>query len=782
MKYPTACTMLFISLFVTQSNAETFLSFQQTPNVVLGAAFNPHTLGVSDSPCIEGVVAKAGNSKSMFTFSSNTQIESWLDMRPVFERTNGSLPILADLKAKQLHTVMSAERYSETFSLISALRTHSAVLNSKSDGSYNITKTCQPYIGDPGRHVSLGTEFIHEVHYGALFIASLKFNFFDEETHRSNVRLKDTIRTRDFNLQDVPSEYLNKIILTVSAIQLGGDPSQLDKLIPEDGLTCSLEEYTRCLNSYQALKNYLSEKIPNQFQNYEDYAVMGYKTASFESAYIPELMSDQADIQTSDATKAIHEELTDEYRKNLADNSRATILQTQFTNLLTPAQQSQIEEIIKITELNMGIIQDIDQSCFAVPYGDACSEYYRSHIDKLQGYDNERLSMAAANTGENITGRYFGRYQLGLLGKNNIDSVGYWLWDFDQQQVVWGGTRKLPTGINAVSLLPTSLMNKGDSTSFPLVDNQDGTYSLSYINADATQTARFKVELLENGELAITPVETDFSLSQLRSTLGKYSTDSDDDLLPDLVEQAYRMDINQQDSDQDGLSDELETGLLVLPKDTDLDGIPDALEAGSDANNRRIIGGIRLASGEQVAVILDEYSETRLFVDSTQSLTLGEAEQLSVDSKVLTGLSSENQSIPNAIDRLGVVMNGEQATQGSVKVTIKFNGQVPEGLTVVQRIDTGSLNYKIIPWSLNSNQLNGVDVNLTVGQSQVERVTLLLAKTNTDQVKPQVTSSAEADGKEATGNASGGAIGSWFMLALMLVLGCRLPKRSRKTC
>ncbi|MGF1728905.1 hypothetical protein [Photobacterium kasasachensis] len=777
MKYPTACTMLCISLLASQSHADTFLSFQQTPNAELGAAFNPHTLGVSNFTCIEGEVVKTGNSEGAFTIASNIQVENWLDSRPSNGIPDVSLPVLAGMKAKKLHIGMSADRFSDTYSIISEPRTKSAVLNSKSDGRYNITEACQPYIGDPDRHINLGTEFIHEVYYGALFIASLKINFFDEETRRANVRLKDTIRMHDFNLQDVPSEYLNKISMTVSAMQLGGEPSQLDKLISEKGMTCSLEEYTRCLNSYQALIDYISEKVPNQFQNHEDYAVMGYKAASFESGYISELISGHADIQTSDATKAIHEELTDEYHKNLADNSRATILLTQFANLLTPAQQNQVEEIIKSTELNMGLYQDIYQGCLAEPYGEACTEYYRNNIDKLQGYDGERLSMSVTNTGESITGRYFGRYQLGLFGKHSIDSVGYWLWDFDQQQVVWGGTRKLPTGINAVSLLPTPLTNKGDSNSFPLVDNQDGTYSLSYINADTTQTAMFKVELLENGGLAITPVETNYSLLHLRSTLGKYGIDSDDDLMPDLIEQAYRMDINQQDSDQDGLSDEQEIGLLVMPNDTDLDGIPDVLEAGSDADNRHILGGIGLASGEQVSVILDEYSDTWLFVDSTQPLVLGEAEQISAGNTVLAGISAKNQSESNVIDRLDMVVSGKKVTQGIVKATIKFKGQVPEGLTIVQRVDNGSINHKVLPWSFSPNQPHGVDVQMSAGQKPVERITLLLAKASTDQAKPQGTTSGETGGKEAAGNASGGSVGSWLMLALMLVFGCRLSKR-----
>ena len=777
MKYPTACTMLCISLLASQSHADTFLSFQQTPNAELGAAFNPHTLGVSDSPCITGEVAIAGGYGGMVTFTSNTQIESWMDMSPWFERTNGSLPILADIKEKQLHIAMNADHYSDTYSLINKFKAPSTVLYSNDDGTYNITKACLPYIDDPDRHINLGTEYINTVLHGALFIVSLKINYFDEATKRANVKLKDTIRTRDFNLQDVPSEYLNKISMTVSAMQLGGDPSQLDKLISEKGMTCSLEEYTRCLNSYQVLSGYLSEKAPDQLKNREDYTVMGYTAVSFESGYIPELISGHADTQTSDATKAIHKELTDEYHKNLADNSRATILQTQFTHLLTTAQQDQIQEIIKNTELNMDLYQDIYQGCLAEPYGEACTEYYRNNIDKLQDYDNERLSMSVTNTGESITGRYFGRYQLGSLGKHSIDSVGYWLWDFDQQQVVWGGTRKLPTGINAVSFLPTSLTQQGDSNSIPLVDNQDGTYSLSYIKADTTQVVTFRVKLLENGELSITPVESDYSLSQLRSTLGKYNIDSDDDLMPDLIEQAYRMDINQQDSDQDGLSDEQEIGLLVMPNDTDLDGIPDVLEAGSDADNRHILGGIGLVSGEQVSVILDEYSDTWLFVDSTQPLVLGEGEQISVGNTVLAGISAKNQSESNVIDRLDMVVSGKKVTQGIVKATIKFKGQVPEGLTIVQRVDTGSINHKVLPWSFSPNQPNGVDVQMSVGQNPVERITLLLAKASTDQAKPQGTTSGETGGKEAAGNASGGSVGSWLMLALMIVFGCRLSKR-----
>ncbi|GAA3922837.1 hypothetical protein GCM10022277_18450 [Litoribacillus peritrichatus] len=404
-----------------------------------------------------------------------------------------------------------------------------------------------------------------------------------------------------------------------------------------------------------------------------------------------------------------------------------------------------------------------------------------------------------------------------VLGNSISDAL--WQWDFDNHRITWGGDNLFAMGMVKTPYQPyaqeTIALKTGNLETFPTInninevtmdftDNGDGTYTAEYAQKihlsmqnypmaatsttfRITQTADDKLDIVtidhEDGELDGVPgtqiegvfpyvVQPQFDSTEMHLELG---TDSNDDGITDLAANLLGLEAATLDSDGDGLSDADEIGVFVRPTDTDHDGIADIHEPGDVSELSDVIGGIKLITGETVAV---ESRDDIAFSFSTVT-----ALNLTLDAvQVLDGEEPPIQSEDGKTFHYSMInfLSDSQMFEGNeLAFTLTFSEGIPEGLQLSQKLLTvgfdmetmqplHTISYPSIPWVQNANNENAIDFVIPHDMTLSRDKQLIVGHTQEpapDETPDNAGTASEAGSKSGSGS-GGGSFGWSFILAL----------------
>lgn len=373
-------------------------------------------------------------------------------------------------------------------------------------------------------------------------------------------------------------------------------------------------------------------------------------------------------------------------------------------------------------------------------------------------------SLYASN---DITGSYFGTYQLSMNvlfpGDDGMPDRGvqlgatvqngYWQWDFDNNLIIWGGSRHSTMLGPYPSFQPytSAMLNNQQKTdeiyaqiedvseiSIPFIDNGDGTYSVDYAHkihlvlGDPTNpiadkpigaaNITFQATKSEMGELVIKtldreingpdgipgtiilgvfpmPVQPQFDSVKM---LFDDQQDSNNDGITDAIATTLMLDINSTNSDADNFSDLEELGIFVRPTDSDNDGLADVYEPGDSALQANIVSQLPLLSGEKV----------ELKINTGEHLSFTHAQPIPEKITFAEGTAAPASTLNKS---MGFISFNMTNFQGDSSTTLRFAQPIPKDLQLFQFSYTETEGepavVTIIAMAIEATELQWTQVN-----------------------------------------------------------------------
>ncbi|WP_022940405.1 GlyGly-CTERM sorting domain-containing protein [Psychromonas hadalis] len=350
------------------------------------------------------------------------------------------------------------------------------------------------------------------------------------------------------------------------------------------------------------------------------------------------------------------------------------------------------------------------------------------------------------------------------LGQTITD--GLWLWDFDKQQVVVGGST-----LFALDLLyvPFQLYNLNelenkrlesfpeiasiDEISIPFTYNaQTQIYTINYAHkmhvippikvegiADypiGEATANFHITITNNNEIKISSadienngagpdnvpgtkipnifpavVQAQYESAKLYRDNG---IDSNNNGISDLA--SYFLNLNKKivDTDGDGINDIDEIGVYLRPTDSDRDGVADVYEFAQAKDDNTILSGFNLQYGETVTIKSNDALALTLARSHQVDLSLAEAAILEGEEPSLT--NEQGVQLNNTLGALSFLVN-QVNTLDTLNFDLTFK-QLPPDLKIYRKqyqfsftTFKNTLTYQPVNWVVDSNDINTIHID-----------------------------------------------------------------------
>ncbi|MCJ8268528.1 MAG: hypothetical protein MJK04_03910, partial [Psychrosphaera sp.] len=230
-----------------------------------------------------------------------------------------------------------------------------------------------------------GDSYISEIEYGAQLLVNMKIEYLSEE-HKSEIGGYLGVEYGSGNIGiDVKGElsYVDselKKSVTVRAIQKGGDPTQLLNIIPDNIISCSLDNYEPCFTLFQQASDYAKNDFDNQFNSLSDYNVVRYTATPYatSSLNVRRLDSGNQDIRYETTYRTLW--LENKFKTAIGQEHRARSVLAKYSNWMSPAQRAQADVVKKAAYSNAWIYNEYALLCRDNPYGTACADNWTNHL------------------------------------------------------------------------------------------------------------------------------------------------------------------------------------------------------------------------------------------------------------------------------------------------------------------------------------------------------------------------------------------------------------------
>ncbi|MDD3267428.1 MAG: hypothetical protein PHC75_09665, partial [Burkholderiales bacterium] len=175
--------------------------------------------------------------------------------------------------------------------------------------------------------------------------------------------------------------------IVISAFQLGGNPTQLSKIMPTS-MSCSFDNINKCEEFYNTgVSDYLKNSFPNQFNKDSSFTPLG------NLSFSPISLADDLNIKiassyvTADIINA-RENLLQLYSNNLENYHALSDVLNFYPILLDTSFKKKVSDAMLIAEDNLTKLQE-GKLCWILP--NKCIKRYNEIIDTLSKQDNKYL-------------------------------------------------------------------------------------------------------------------------------------------------------------------------------------------------------------------------------------------------------------------------------------------------------------------------------------------------------------------------------------------------------
>jgi hypothetical protein len=375
---------------------------------ILGQSYHADQKRFLNTACVTG--------KSVNTLG-NTQAEFELDLdlgfSEVIDRLGGKLsadvtfPVVRAGASARYGQEMAASENVSTYHFSWRMTPKKQVLR---PGSYQLTEVGQRYADSSSADLlnKCGNEFVTAIEYGASLNVNLRMEYRNAKDKREiGGKIKvgvgqaiDIVKVEG-DLDYLDEEVKKSVKITVQAIQRGGDPIQLLKVVPNNLITCSLEDPSPCFQVFSDAVKYAKEDLINQFEGPESYNVIRYYTERYDESAVEQLTPDSGYPTVDVLVEQARIELDDKFQQALLDQERAAKLSSAYREWLSDEDYEIIKSIEQAAKSNSRLYSNAAVFCYNNPY-DGCMERVDNIENQVESYDRQKLSLKAASVN-----RYF---------------------------------------------------------------------------------------------------------------------------------------------------------------------------------------------------------------------------------------------------------------------------------------------------------------------------------------------------------------------------------------
>ncbi|WMN61951.1 internalin (plasmid) [Pseudoalteromonas xiamenensis] len=398
--FAVATNMAVAASMPAELNASASSSELDTLN--LGTAYHSEKEGYYALQSVRGKVDETyGNTEMDFVVGvdmSYTQLSNMLD---------GNLGAALDVPVIKVDVGASyskqnaADNYTGTYTLFLSLKPKKRLLVADPQTGYLPTQAAIDLVNEnPGdKFNNVGNEFVSAMEYGSQVMVTLKFQYKNDEDKvkwggQLGVDWAGKVSVSG-KLQKVDSDVKRNIKVTVSALQLGGDPTQLLSVIPNQLVNCTMENPTPCFDVFKNTIDYVKTNYVKQFNALDDYNVTKVFTSNYKDSG-PSLMSlvpEDTYPAKSILTKLAMKNMSDAWVAAILDNRRADNLINYYGSELNNQQRSAIEQIRDNALFNSFILADAVAYCKRNPIGSYCRTREVDTQSRLNQYDKKWLEL-----------------------------------------------------------------------------------------------------------------------------------------------------------------------------------------------------------------------------------------------------------------------------------------------------------------------------------------------------------------------------------------------------
>lgn len=360
-------------------------------HIRLGTAYNSDTKEFLNVQTVDGVVD---------TSFGDTNVSTSLIIDGTYNDTlntlNGkvdvdvSFPVIRVGAGGHLAKEMSSTEFSNSYTFQAYLKPKKRTLKENDPNvGYTLTSAGNTIANQyQGQLMNLaGDSYISEIEYGAQLLVNLHVEYLSEQ-HKSDIggylgvdygagNIGISVKGE---LQYIDEDLKKSVRITVRALQQGGDPKQLLNIIPNNIITCSLDNYKPCTDLFDQAVAYAQSDFGSQFNSLSDYNVVRYTATKYGASSLDVRRLDSGDQEIRFETTYRTLWLEDQFKKAIAHENRARSVLAKYSSWMSDAQRTQAEAVKQKAYDNAWIYNQYALLCRDNPYGTACANNWNDYL------------------------------------------------------------------------------------------------------------------------------------------------------------------------------------------------------------------------------------------------------------------------------------------------------------------------------------------------------------------------------------------------------------------
>lgn len=346
-----------------------------TDTAVLGQAYSKNRKKIFNVNCVKGESIVRGNEIGILKYQKDMRYHE------VMDALNGNLSL--GVQFSQIHAGASAK-----IALSQASDDHSEThtffwsgINRKEifkPGTVVPSERGEFYIENYNDRLSekCGDEFIAEIQYGAILLATLRIDFLNKSDKKSfggglNIGLMDGILDVKGDFEKVNNDIKRRTKVSVIVKQLGGNATGLLTVVPDNVMNCSLSDISPCLTTMSNLIKYgegaFRESLEMPDDDHTNWNVIKYVTQRYDESGLEELVGSTPPAELHQEVLRMRRSLERGHIKELTIRERASRLRNNGRSHLTNVQIKQVEDIELKADQNARIYVNGLEVCFDQP-------------------------------------------------------------------------------------------------------------------------------------------------------------------------------------------------------------------------------------------------------------------------------------------------------------------------------------------------------------------------------------------------------------------------------
>lgn len=359
-------------------------------HVVIGTAFNMDTKEFLNVQPVHGkVVETLGNTQVQFELINNASYDDVLSQLNGNVDVDVGFPVIRVNAGGHIAKEAASTEFSNTYTFQATLTPKKKVLQ-PIDANQGFTLTA---VGSElannyqSQLMSLaGNAFVTEIEYGAQLFINMKIEYLSEQ-HKSEIGGYLGVSygagslgiSVDGKLNYIDEDLKKSVRITVRALQKGGDPTRLLNVIPNNIISCSLDNYEPCFTLFEQAVNYASNDFANQFTALSDYNVVRYKAVPYRASTldVQRLAPDEQEILFETTYRTIW--LEEQFKKSVNHEHRARSVLSKYSSWMDDTQRANAKAVQDKAYNNAWMYHQYAARCRDNPYGRACIDGWNAY-------------------------------------------------------------------------------------------------------------------------------------------------------------------------------------------------------------------------------------------------------------------------------------------------------------------------------------------------------------------------------------------------------------------